>query len=134
MRGDLATKWWTPVSLRGVVSFAWISLLITAFMVGISWMRGDDHGTTLSLMALIANTVIVWILPEDVPARPVPEKFGLFLVCGASHGNTLGHLPVPQVFHDDRTNPGGLLDGIPVHDRGGSCGGGSSQVIEVVHG
>ena len=36
MRGDLATKWWTPVSLRGVVSFAWISLLITAFMVGIS--------------------------------------------------------------------------------------------------
>ena len=84
MRGDLATKWWTPVSLRGVVSFAWISLLITAFMLGISWMRGDDHGTTLSLMALIANTVIVWILPEDVPARPVPEKFGLFLVCGAS--------------------------------------------------
>ena len=84
MRGDLATKWWTPVSLRGVVSFAWISLLITAFMLGISWMRGDDHGTTLSLMALIANAVIVWILPEDVPARPVPEKFGLFLVCGAS--------------------------------------------------
>ena len=47
-------------------------------------MRGDDHGTTLSIMALIANTVIVWILPEDVPARPVPEKFGLFLVCGVS--------------------------------------------------
>ena len=84
MNENLATKWWTPVSLRGVVSFAWISLLITSLMCGISWMRGDDTGTSMSLMVLIANSVIVWILPEDVPARPVPEKFGLFVVCGAS--------------------------------------------------
>ena len=102
MNENLATKWWTPVSLRGVVSFAWISLLITSLMCGISWMRGDDTGTSISLMVLIANSVIVWILPEDVPARPVPEKFGLFVVCGAS----MTVLSTNYLFHRSDTNIG----------------------------
>ena len=102
MNENLATKWWTPVSLRGVVSFAWISLLITSLMCGISWMRGDDTGTSMSLMVLIANSVIVWILPEDVPARPVPEKFGLFVVCGAS----MSALSINYLFHRSGTDIG----------------------------
>ena len=102
MNENLVTKWWTPVSLRGVVSFAWISLLITSLMCGISWMRGDDTGTSISLMVLIANSVIVWILPEDVPARPVPEKFGLFVVCGAS----MTVLSTNYLFHRSGTNIG----------------------------
>ena len=113
MNENLATKWWTPVSLRGVVSFAWISLLITSLMCGISWMRGDDTGTSMSLMALIANSVIVWILPEDVPARPVPEKFGLFVVCGAS----MSALSINYLFHRSGTDIGLTpvdYDGIPL--------------------
>ena len=84
MKDNLAVRWWTPISLRAVASFGWISLMIALFMCGISWMRGDDSGLTTALMVVIANSVIVLILPEDVPARPVPEKFALFLVSGAS--------------------------------------------------
>ena len=84
MKDNLAVRWWTPISLRAVASFGWISLMIALFMCGISWMRGDDTGLTTALMVVIANSVIVLILPEDVPARPVPEKFALFLVSGAS--------------------------------------------------
>ena len=105
MNENLATKWWTPVSLRGVVSFAWINLLITSLMCGISWMRGDDTGTSISLMVLIANSVIVWILPDDVQSRPVPEKFGLFVVCGAS----MTVLSTNYLFHRSGTNIGLML-------------------------
>ena len=84
MKDNLAVRWWTPVSLRAVVSFGWISLVIALFMCAVSWMRGDDSGLTTAFMVVIANSVIVFILPEDVPARPVPEKFALFLVSGVS--------------------------------------------------
>ena len=133
MNENLATKWWTPVSLRGVVSFAWISLLITSLMCGISWMRGDDTGTSISLMVLIANSVIVWILPEDVPARPVPEKFGLFVVCGAS----MTVLSTNYLFHRSYQHwpyARGLLDGIPFIGCRSCCSRSRDQVIEMVHG
>ena len=35
MKDNLAVRWWTPVSLRAVVSFGWISLVIALFMLSL---------------------------------------------------------------------------------------------------
>ena len=82
MKGNLATNWWTPISLRAVITFGWISLLFSVFVCLISMMRGDDHGMNNSLVMILANLILVSIIPEDVPARPVPEKLTLFLSSG----------------------------------------------------
>ena len=82
MKGNLATNWWTPTSLRAVITFGWISLLFSVFVCLISMMRGDDHGMNNSLVMILANLILVSIIPEDVPARPVPEKLALFLSSG----------------------------------------------------
>ena len=82
MKGNLATNWWTPISLRAVITFGWISLLFSVFVCIISMMRGDDHGLNNSLIMILANLILVSIIPEDAPARRVPEKFGLFFSSG----------------------------------------------------
>jgi len=71
-------------------------------MFAFAWMRNDDYGMKIVIVAILCNSTIIYLVPEDAPEHRASSRLSLFISC-----SVLLMLSCPIfLFHRDSTFTG----------------------------